>query len=250
MVPPNASDIGSPAGDSGEAGRSGGFQRAARWLGFRPGKQPVATLGLIALCVLVAFAELISQRVGASLVFAPILGDVQPYRFLGSAFLHSGFWHLLFNMYALWLIGSALEPIIGRARFLAIYLLSAIAGNVAVLLTADPSGQSWIRATAGASGAVFGVFGALFLLVRHFGSDATSLLVVLVANLALGFIPGMNISWQSHVGGLVMGAALMGLMMTGRTQWRSGPTRWRWRDVLIIVLAIAVLVGLFFWGYR
>ncbi len=248
MVPPDASGTGSPTENSGAGGRSESFQEVARWLGFRRGTQPVVTMSLIAMCVLVAFAELISQQVGASLVFAPIVGESQPYRFVGSTFLHAGFWHLLFNMYALWLIGSALEPIIGRVRFLAIYLLSAVAGNIAVLLTADPSGQSWVRATAGASGAVFGLFGALFLLVRHFGSDATSLLVVLVANLALGFVPGMNISWQSHVGGLIMGGALMGLMMMGRNQ--PGLNGRRWHDTWIIVLAIAVLVGLFFWGYR
>ncbi len=248
MIPPNASGTGSPGESSGSTGRSGGFHKLARWLGFKPGRQPVITLSLIAICVLVAFAELISQRVGSSLVFAPTIGEAQPYRMLGSTFLHAGFWHLLFNMYALWLIGSALEPIIGRVRFLAIYILSAVAGNMAVLLTADPSGQSWIRATVGASGAVFGIFGALFLLVRHFGSDATSLMVVLVANLALGFVPGMNISWQSHVGGLVMGAALMGLMMMGRTQLSR--VQRRWRDAAIFVVALAVLVGLFFWGYR
>lgn len=248
MVPPDASGTDSPTENSGAGGRSESFQEVARWLGFRRGTQPVVTMSLIAMCVLVAFAELISQQVGASLVFAPIVGESQPYRFVGSTFLHAGFWHLLFNMYALWLIGSALEPIIGRVRFLAIYLLSAVAGNIAVLLTADPSGQSWVRATAGASGAVFGLFGALFLLVRHFGSDATSLLVVLVANLALGFVPGMNISWQSHVGGLIMGGALMGLMMMGRNQ--LGLNGKRWHDTWIIALAIAVLVGLFFWGYR
>ena len=248
MIPPQASGAGSPDENSGPAGRSSGFRRLGAWLGVRPGKQPVVTLSLIAICVLVAFAELISQQVGAALIFAPTLGEIQPYRFLGSTFLHAGFWHLLFNMYALWLVGSALEPIIGRLRFFAIYLLSAVAGNIAVLLTADPSGQSWITPTVGASGAVFGVFGAFFLLVRHLGSDATSLLVVIVANLALGFVPGMNISWQSHVGGLVMGAALMGLMMVGRAQ--MSPPRRRWRDTAVIVVAAAVLVGLFFWGYR
>ena len=223
-------------------------QRLARTLGFLPGKLPWVTLSLIAACVLVWVAEFFSQRVGASLLFVPVWAEAQPYRFLGSAFLHAGFWHLLFNMYALWLVGSALEPAVGRVRFAAIYTLSAVAGNVAVLLSADPLSQSWITPTVGASGAVFGVFGALFVLMRHFGADSTSLLVVILANLALGFIPGMNISWQSHVGGLVMGAVMMALMMT-RRQYMA--PRWRrWWDTLIVVGAALVLVGLIFWGLR
>ncbi len=218
-----------------------------RFLGLGDAHAPV-TLALIGICVAVSIAEVFNQGIGAALLYAPILGESQPYRILGSAFLHSGFWHLVFNMYALWLVGSALEPAIGRARFLGIYLLSAVTGNIAVLLTADPSGQSWITATVGASGAVFGVFGALFVLVRHFGSNATSLIAVIVVNLLLGFVPGMNISWQSHVGGLIMGGALMWLMMMGRNSLT--PTRRLLRDIGVFVLLGAVLVGLYFWGYR
>ena len=218
-----------------------------RFLGLGDAHAPV-TLALIGICVAVSIAEVFNQGIGAALLYAPILGESQPYRILGSAFLHSGFWHLVFNMYALWLVGSALEPAIGRARFLGIYLLSAVTGNIAVLLTADPSGQSWITATVGASGAVFGVFGALFVLVRHFGSNATSLIAVIVVNLLLGFVPGMNISWQSHVGGLVMGGALMALMTVGR----EGLTmRQRIiRDTLTMLVAVGALTGLSYWGYR
>lgn len=223
------------------------IERVRRWLGIGGQRVPV-TLSLIGICVLVAVAELFSQSVGAAIVYAPVLGWDQPYRILGSAFLHAGFWHLLFNMYALWLVGSVLEPAIGRIRFLGIYLFSAVAGNIAVLLTADPSGQSWITATVGASGAVFGVFGALFLLVRHFGSNATSLFAVIVVNLLLGFVPGMNISWQSHVGGLVTGALLMALMMVGRDSMTARGRRIR--DVAVFVLVAGALVGLYFWGYQ
>ncbi|MGO1590655.1 MAG: rhomboid family intramembrane serine protease [Ancrocorticia sp.] len=218
-----------------------------RFLGIGDAHAPV-TLTLLGICVAVAVAELFSQRIGAALLYAPVLGEDQPYRFLGSAFLHSGFWHLVFNMYALWLVGSVLEPAIGHLRFLGIYILSAVGGNIAVLLTADPSGQSWITATVGTSGAVFGVFGALFILVRQFGTNTTSLIVVIVVNLLLGFVPGMNISWQSHVGGLVVGGLLMALMMIGRESLT--PIRRRIRDIVVYVVAAGVLVGLYFWGYR
>ncbi|MGO1636928.1 rhomboid family intramembrane serine protease [Ancrocorticia populi] len=226
---------------------SGFWAKSRRFLGIENVNAPV-TLCLIGVCVAVAIAEFLNQRIGAALVYAPVLGEDQPYRILGSAFLHAGFWHLVFNMYALWLVGSALEPAIGRIRFLGIYLLSAVAGNIAVLLTADPSGQSWITATVGASGAVFGVFGALFILVRHFGSNATSLIIVIVANLLLGFVPGMNISWQSHVGGLLIGGILMRLMTMGRESLT--PTRRRIRDAVVFLVVASALVGLFFWGYR
>lgn len=243
-MPAGAMPAGFPQGGGGSF-----WRRLAERLGFTPGRNvPVVTSTIIILCVLVALSEMFSQRVGASLVFAPVIGDHEPWRFLGSAFLHAGFWHLLFNMYALWLVGSILEPAIGRVRFLAIYLLSAVAGNVFVLLTADPSGQSWITATVGASGAVFGVFGAVFVLMKHFDSNATSILVVIVANLALGFIPGMNISWQSHVGGLIAGSVVMALMMMRRGQIS---VRWRnIRDVAIVIGTTAVLVGLIWWAYQ
>ena len=119
MVPSDAAPYGVPSPDS--SANRGGFtliNRVGRWLGVRPGKQPVVTLSLIAICVAVAFVELLTQKVVSTLIFAPILGYVQPYRFLGSTLLHAGFWHLLFNMYALWLVGSILEPILGRVRVL------------------------------------------------------------------------------------------------------------------------------------
>jgi membrane associated rhomboid family serine protease len=181
------------------------------------------------------------------MVFAPLVGDAEPWRFLTSAFLHAGPWHLLLNMYALWLIGSALEPAIGRLRFLAIYLLSAVAGNVTVLLAADPLGQSWITATVGASGAVFGVFGALFVLYRHFGVDTTMILVTIGLNLVLTFMPGMNISWQSHLGGIIAGAAMMALMLPHRRDWTRHQRSVR--DVAVIVGTAAVLLALVVWKY-
>ena len=222
--------------------------RIAQFLGVRPGHLPWVTVTIIVACVLVGLAELFSQQVGTSLLFVPFLAESQPYRFLGSAFLHGGFWHLVFNMYALWLVGNALEPVIGRVRFAAIYLLSAVAGNVAVLITADPLAPSWGTATVGASGAVFGVFGALFVLMRHFGADSTSLMVVILANLGLGFIPGMNISWQSHVGGLIVGAVTMALMTANRAH--TTPTRRRIQDVTAVVVVALALTGLILWTLR
>ncbi|MGT2462543.1 rhomboid family intramembrane serine protease [Sinomonas atrocyanea] len=122
---------------------------------------------------------------------------------LTSAFLHSqGFvLHIALNMYMLWLFGQALEPLLGRARFLAVYLLSAIGGSVGFLLLAP--GQP--VAVIGASGAIFGLFGGLFVVQRQRGGDVRQLVVLIVINAVLGFVvPG--IAWQAHLGGLVTGA--------------------------------------------
>lgn len=115
--------------------------------------------------------------------------------------------HLLFNMYALWVTGQVLEPVLGRLRFTALYLLSALGGSVAVLLLADPNAQSWLVPVLGASGAVFGLFGALLVVLRRFKGNANQILILLGINFVISFVVP-NISWQGHLGGLVVGAAM------------------------------------------
>jgi membrane associated rhomboid family serine protease len=124
------------------------------------------------------------------------------YRMLTTAFLHAGIFHLMLNMLALWILGSSLEPILGRWRFTALYVLSALGGSVASLLWLE-GGQT----TVGASGAVFGLFGALFVVARRFNRDVTSVLVILGINAVIGFtVPGID--WRAHLGGLITGALL------------------------------------------
>jgi membrane associated rhomboid family serine protease len=122
------------------------------------------------------------------------------YRMLTAAFLHVQIWHLGLNMLALWILGNALEPVLGRWRFIALYLISALGGSAASLLTSDVS-------SLGASGAVFGLIGALFVVLRRFGRDVSAVLVILALNVVLGFVvPGID--WRAHLGGLVTGALL------------------------------------------
>ena len=124
----------------------------------------------------------------------------QYYRLLTSAFMHYGIVHILFNMYALYVLGPPLERHLGRLRFLTLYLLSALGGSVVVYLF---SGLN--AATAGASGAIFGLFGATLVAARRLRLDVRSLVVLIVINLVITFtVPG--ISWQGHIGGLVTGA--------------------------------------------
>jgi len=124
------------------------------------------------------------------------------WRLLTSAFLHVQILHIAFNMIALYALGPPLERFVGHTRLVAIYLTTGLAGSVAVLWLASPR-----IPTLGASGAIFGIFGAAIVLMRSRGYDITSWLVLLGINLVITFSVE-NISWQAHLGGLVAGAAL------------------------------------------
>lgn len=124
------------------------------------------------------------------------------YRMLSAAFVHVDFWHIALNMLALWILGSILEPVLGRWRFITLYGLSALGGSAVSLLGLGP-GEIGI----GASGAVFGLFGTLFVVARRFGRDVSSVVVILVINAVISFtVP--NIDWRAHLGGLITGAVL------------------------------------------
>jgi membrane associated rhomboid family serine protease len=132
----------------------------------------------------------------------------QWYRLLTSAFLPPatglgglGFMDILFNMWALIVVGPALEQLLGRTRFLAVYLLSAIGGGVAYYLLAPSNALAL-----GASGAVFGLFGAWFVVSRKLHLDVRGIVTIIAINLALSFVYRSTIAWQDHVGGLITGA--------------------------------------------
>ncbi len=132
----------------------------------------------------------------------------QEYRLITSAFLHepgfSGFGpaHIIFNMWALLLVGPALERLLGRLRFLAVYLLSALGGAILFYLLA-PANEPAL----GASGAIFGLFGAWFVVARRLRVDARSIVFLIVINLVISFVIP-SIAWQDHVGGLLTGGLL------------------------------------------
>lgn len=121
------------------------------------------------------------------------------YRLLTSCFLHFGVLHLLLNTYALLLLGSGLEPLLGRWRLLAVYLLGGVGGSVATYWFATDD------FSAGASGAVFGLFAAYFLVARRVGADTTGIMVTVGINLVLTFTIS-SISKTGHLGGLAIGA--------------------------------------------
>jgi membrane associated rhomboid family serine protease len=190
-----------------------GSRQAAAPFGGKVPTTPVVTYTLIALNVLAYIVELVNQTavVNDWLMVGQLgpygVADGQWYRLLTSAFLHAppgsglGIAHIVFNMWALYAVGPAIERLLGHARFIAVYLTSAIAGSVLLYLNA-PHQPAY-----GASGAIFGLFGAFFVLARRLNLDARAIVGLIVINLVITFtVP--NISWQGHIGGLVAGAAL------------------------------------------
>lgn len=178
--------------------------------------RPLVTFAIIAVCALVYVlqwvipGQFVYEQFAYNNVFvSPRYGAFEPWRMLTAAFLHSpGFiLHIVLNMYMLWMFGQALEPLLGRARFLAIYVLSALGGSVGYLLL-NPvvlPGQGLVGVV-GASGAIFGLFGAMLVVQRHRGGDTRQLWVLIAINGVIGFIvPG--IAWEAHLGGLITGAA-------------------------------------------
>jgi len=143
-------------------------------------------------------------RTGSGQVVGVAAG--QWYRLLTSAFLPGtgglGILDIAFNLWALFIVGPALERVLGSVRYLAVYLASALGGSIAYFFIAPPYVQAL-----GASGAIFGLFGAWFVLSRRLGLDSRQVVFLIVLNLAIGFaVP--YIAWQAHVGGLVTGALL------------------------------------------
>jgi membrane associated rhomboid family serine protease len=172
----------------------GGVQRA---------NQQFVTYSLLALNVLVFVAVHIgSPRIVNDLVLVPVLVDNEPWRLLTSAFTHVQIFHIFTNLFMLWQLGPPLEQMLGRLRFLLLYLLSALGGSIAVWLFSAPG-----SATLGASGAILGLVGALLVISRARGLDITWIIAYVAITAVISFtIP--NISWQGHLGGFVTGAAV------------------------------------------
>jgi membrane associated rhomboid family serine protease len=152
-----------------------------------------------------------------------------------SIFTHVEPLHIGFNMLALYFLGPILENVLGRARFLAVYLVSGIAGSAAVMLLSDPHVQ-----TLGASGAIFGLMGALAVLALKVRGQVQTIVMWIALNLVFTFTVG-GISWQGHIGGLVGGAVLGAAMVYAPRQSRA-PVQWAATGaVLAISLGLIVL---------
>src|SRR3954452_6114594 len=199
--------------------------------------RPVVTTALIVINVLI-FIGASSQggfgSAGGSVLrdyalFGPAVAEGEWWRLITAGFLHSGILHVGFNMYILWFLGNLLEPALGPVRFFALYMASLLAGSFGALLLSPNA------LTVGASGAIFGLMGAAFVMQRARGIDPMQggIGPLILLNLAIGFLPGLNISVGGHIGGLI-GGALAGFIID-RVQARS-------RGVALPV-AVCVAIG-------
>jgi membrane associated rhomboid family serine protease len=201
------------------------------------GSQPVATITLIAINVVVFLLE----RGGDSSTYVFREGALtgagvangEWWRVGTAAFLHANALHILFNMYALWLLGRALERYIGTARFLAIYVVAGITGSAGALLVTNPN-----TATVGASGAIFGLMGALLVLERRGVPLVGPILPVLLINLVITLaIPGISIG--GHIGGVIGGVlAALALERFGRGHLAYGRLGVFAPAMLVVILGV------------
>jgi membrane associated rhomboid family serine protease len=223
-------------------------QRGARTVfgGTASSGRPLVTQAIVGVCVAIYLLQILPGSVVTSkLEFAPFLAESEPWRFLTSAFVHSPSLlpiHIGFNMYALWLIGPYLEQLLGRVRFLALYLISAAGGSVAFLIAADPTGRSWFTGAVGASGAVFGLFAAVVAINRKLGRNSQAIIGVMAINLLIGFSPGLNIAWQAHLGGLITGAVVAAVLAFAPAGPRRTPIQWAGIGAVLVLLVVLTLV--------
>ena len=133
-------------------------------------------------------------------LFAPLVTSGEWWRLISAGFLHGSIIHLLFNVYILWVIGSQLESIVGKVKFIIIFFVSLLGGSVASYLF-SPFGSYSI----GASGAIFGLMGAMLVLGRKRDLDISQITTLVVINVVIGFVLS-GIDWRAHLGGLAAGA--------------------------------------------
>ena len=217
------------------------------------GDAPVVTYVIMGLCVVLYLGQwLTAGALTNAWVLNPSLIATEPWRLITSAFLHSTSFipHLLFNLYALFIFGPAIERFLGRARYLALYLIGALGGSVGVVLlyqlavVTEGASVKWLvglfqpASALGASGAFFALMGALLVLRKAMGLQLTQILIVIVVNVAFGFI-ARGVAWQAHLGGLAVGAAIAGILLATR---RENQRRTQILGVAGIAVALALIL--------
>ncbi|MEU9333206.1 rhomboid family intramembrane serine protease [Streptomyces sp. NPDC048290] len=163
------------------------------------------------------------------------VAEGQWYRLVTAMFTHQEIWHIAFNMLSLWWLGGPLEQALGRARYLTLYLVSGLAGSALTYLLEAPG-----TASLGASGAIFGLFGATAVLMRRMNYDMRPILALLVINLIFTFT-WQDIAWQAHIGGLVAGAIVGYAMVHAPRERRSLVQYGTCAAVLLVVIGITLL---------
>jgi membrane associated rhomboid family serine protease len=211
--------------------------RNVRWSSGQGTRAGVVVKGLIAVSVVAFFLQQSDPTVTANYSNWPYgvaMGDY--YRLTTATFLHANLSHLLLNMLGLWIIGSMLEPVLGPVRFLALYLVAGIGGSVAYYLLGEP-----LVPALGASTAVFGLFGAAFVIARSRGGDTRTILTLIAINLVFGLVvPGID-NW-GHLGGLVTGGVIAGIFELSERWPGSARIAVQVAGVVVVLAAFAVIV--------
>jgi membrane associated rhomboid family serine protease len=219
-----------------------GVRRPTTVAGADSGGRPVAVPALVVVNVAIfAWTVVQSGSVAANAV-APLfrawslvpglVGDGEWWRVLTSGFLHFGPIHLLFNMLALWIIGRDVETVLGRGRFLAVYFAALLGGSAAVMLVYSAGSQ-----VAGASGAVFGLMGALAVVLRRLRVSPGPVIGIIALNVAISFvIPA--ISLIAHLGGLAVGAAATAALVYAPARRRNAVQAAALVAIVVLLLAI------------
>jgi membrane associated rhomboid family serine protease len=225
-----------------------GVRRATTVAGAPPGTRPVVVPTLIALNVAIFVWTVVQAGSIDGNGAAPLFQQwaLEPnevhngewWRIVTSGFLHIGPIHLLFNMWALWVLGRDMEMVLGRARFLAVYLVSLLGGAAAVMVFSLP-----YVPVAGASGAVFGLMGGLAVVLRRMRVPAGQVIGLIAVNVVISVvIPG--ISLVGHLGGLVIGAAATAAMVYAPARSRNVVQAVAVAGMAVLLLLLVAVTGL------
>jgi membrane associated rhomboid family serine protease len=208
-------------------------------LGVRRPSRPTVTYVIVALTVLAFGYEYLVgvEKFSAqwSMVPAYIAANNEYYRLFSSMVVHYGLLHIGFNMYVLWVLGRTLEQELGHTRFAVLYVVAGFGGSVASFWFSSPLVQA-----GGASGAIFGLMGAFFVVARRLGGDARQVLVLIGINIVLGFAVS-GIDWRAHLGGLVTGALLGALFAYAPARGRV-PLEIAGVAAVVVVLVVLTLL--------
>jgi membrane associated rhomboid family serine protease len=176
-----------------------------------------------------------AQCTGSHGTWLPGVSDGAWWQPLTSMFTHVEVFHIGFNMLALWILGPQLEMVLGRGRFIALYLMSGLVGSASVYLLSPE-----FTPTLGASGAIFGLMAALLVVARKQRADVSQLMVWIGINAALTFFAS-GISWQGHVGGFVGGLVLAGVLAYAPRERR---TTWQAAGFAAVAIVVALAFAL------
>jgi len=172
---------------------------------------------------------------GTDARWVPGVADGSYWQLVSSMFMHVEIWHIAANMFSLFILGPQIEAVLGRVRFLALYLVSGLAGSTVVFWFASENG-----ATLGASGAIFGLIGALAVIVHKIGGDLRSVGGLLLVNAFITFaIP--NISWQGHLGGFLGGLAMTALIVYAPRGPRRSTVQLLGTGGISVLLVLAII---------